>query len=188
MGPITDRQRGILSKADREFLLGKKDDLEEQSKRNTRQRIRNRIKHGIRDFHLILRHLDTGENETISEYISRGNEIYQGLVAIVAFAFRLASHADIDRNEVVKKAILSNQPFASDVRVQIDYDVDPPIHPEYLSRQIHSGELPDPQSIGTAIGYGSLDQDDIDKLQELVEEHDEWGPGILKQIPSDDSD
>lgn len=48
-----ERDRGILSKADRAFLNGEKD-LTEQGKRDARYRIRNRIENGILDFQLLL--------------------------------------------------------------------------------------------------------------------------------------
>jgi len=47
-----ERDRGILSKADRAYLRDEKD-LSEQGERDTRYRIRNRIKNGIFDFGLV---------------------------------------------------------------------------------------------------------------------------------------
>jgi hypothetical protein len=46
------RPRGILSQADREFLLGERE-LTESAERNARHRIRERVRVGLRDFELL---------------------------------------------------------------------------------------------------------------------------------------
>jgi hypothetical protein len=58
------RQRGILSEADREFLMGEKD-LTEGAERNTRQRIRDRLKTALEDFRLLWNTLPERELELV---------------------------------------------------------------------------------------------------------------------------
>lgn len=48
-----DRPRGILTKADREFLLGERTYDSEQTKQNTRARIRQRLQNAILDLKLL---------------------------------------------------------------------------------------------------------------------------------------
>lgn len=60
-----DRPRGILSKADRQYLRGKKSYSSEQSERDARYRIRERIKNSILDFTLLINHLDDRDREQI---------------------------------------------------------------------------------------------------------------------------
>lgn len=56
--------RGILSKADREYLQGKRD-LSDSAERNTRQRIRERVKAGLADFELLWTCLSDRDLELI---------------------------------------------------------------------------------------------------------------------------
>lgn len=64
----SDRDRGVLSKADREFLLGEKD-LTDQSTVNTRYRIRNRVRNGVYDFVLLELSLGNDDKRQIFEGI-----------------------------------------------------------------------------------------------------------------------
>lgn len=63
--PGDDRPRGVLSQADREFLKGKKEFASEQSRRDARYRIRQRIRHAVLDFSLILHHLEKRDRRQI---------------------------------------------------------------------------------------------------------------------------
>lgn len=73
----TGRDRGILTEADREFLLGEKDDLQPQSKREARQRIRNRLENAILDLSLLSRALEDDDREMVADPVfpdsSEGN-------------------------------------------------------------------------------------------------------------------
>ena len=59
-----NRPRGILSEADREYLQGEKD-LSEGAERNARQRIRERVTEGLRDFELLWMCLSDRDLELI---------------------------------------------------------------------------------------------------------------------------
>jgi len=54
MNTDTDRERGVLSPADRAYLLGEREMNHEQSKRNAEARIRRRIHAATLDFDLLL--------------------------------------------------------------------------------------------------------------------------------------
>lgn len=56
-----------MSPADREFLLGEKEDLTEQSKRDARYRIRNRLENAVYDVHLLSAHLEDRDREQVFE-------------------------------------------------------------------------------------------------------------------------
>lgn len=60
------RDRGILSQADRDYLLGKKD-LSDQSQRDTRYRIRNRVENAIIDFYLLNAGLEQNDQKQVFE-------------------------------------------------------------------------------------------------------------------------
>lgn len=59
-----ERPRGILSKADRQFLAGESD-LQDQSQRKRRKVIRQRVFHGILDFWLLVDYLSDKDVEQI---------------------------------------------------------------------------------------------------------------------------
>lgn len=63
--PDDDRPRGILTQADREFLKGKKELSSEQSRRDARYRIRQRLRNAFLDFSILLRNLDRRDREQI---------------------------------------------------------------------------------------------------------------------------
>lgn len=176
----TDRPRGILSKSDREFLMTLGDDLKEQSVRNARQRIRDRIRNGLEDFDFLLSRPQRRDFQTISDDVSRDSSLYNSIVSTVAFCFRLVEYANIDPSEIVTLAVRKNQPFAENVNVEIDYDVNPPIDVDSVRDRINRGELPNPVEVGVALGHGKLTTDDIEKLKERVEQSESWGPEAME--------
>lgn len=68
--PGDDRPRGVLTQADREFLRGKKEFASKQSRRDARYRIRQRIRHAILDFSVILYHLGKRDRRQIFDEYS----------------------------------------------------------------------------------------------------------------------
>jgi len=65
--PDDDRQRGILTPADRRFLRGKKELSSEQSRRDARYRIRQRLKNAFLDFSILFSNLDRRDRGQIFE-------------------------------------------------------------------------------------------------------------------------
>ncbi len=62
---MNDRERGILSKTDREYLVGESDIDRKDSERAVRRRIRERVKNALRDFDLLNQHLESRDREQI---------------------------------------------------------------------------------------------------------------------------
>jgi hypothetical protein len=81
-----DRGRGILTPSDREFLLGRKTDYTEHSKKQKRNRIRRRIRNAILDFSIIFDHLEERDRETVFDPDDDQRDEYtQGIVNMLAF-------------------------------------------------------------------------------------------------------
>lgn len=59
-----DRERGILTPSDREFLLERKTDYTEHSKKQKRNRIRRRVRNAILDFTILFEHLEDRDCES----------------------------------------------------------------------------------------------------------------------------
>ncbi len=80
-----DRERGILTPSDREFLLGRKTDYTEHSKKQKRNRIRRRIRNAILDFTIIFEHLDDRDRETVFDPEDAEREAYtRGITDMLA--------------------------------------------------------------------------------------------------------
>ena len=81
-----DRERGILTPSDREFLLGRKTDYTEHSKKQKRNRIRRRIRNAILDFTILFEYLDDRDRETVFDPEDEKRRAYtQGIVDMLAF-------------------------------------------------------------------------------------------------------
>lgn len=61
-----ERERGILSRRDREYLLGESDIRQgTQHERDVRSDIRSRIQNALLDFHLLVEHLEERDREQV---------------------------------------------------------------------------------------------------------------------------
>ncbi len=83
------RGRGILTPADRRYLLGE-EELTEGSEYNTRRRIRERLYNAILDFEIIFNHLSDEDREQVFQTEGRGSKmgeddaLHRGLVGVLA--------------------------------------------------------------------------------------------------------
>jgi hypothetical protein len=81
-----DRDRGVLTQSDREFLLGRKSDYTEQSRRQKRSRIRSRVRNAVLDFSILFEHLDERDREMVFDPDDQHREAYtRGITDILAF-------------------------------------------------------------------------------------------------------
>lgn len=90
----TDRPRGLLSRADREFLLASDEERSENYTRqgaSTRERaIKERVQNGLRDFQLLAKHLPAEQRDEIFEveWGSREHgELEQDVVDAIQFIY-----------------------------------------------------------------------------------------------------
>ncbi|WP_224270973.1 hypothetical protein [Haloprofundus salinisoli] len=81
-----DRGRGILTPSDREYLLGRKTDYTEHSKKQKRNRIRRRLRNAILDFTILFEHLEDRDRETVFNPDDDARDAYtQGITDMLAF-------------------------------------------------------------------------------------------------------
>ncbi|WP_416841364.1 hypothetical protein [Haloferax sp. DFSO52] len=81
-----DRGRGILTPSDREFLLGRKTDYTEHSKKQKRNRIRRRLRNAILDFSILFESLEDRDRETVFNPDAEDREAYtNGITDMLAF-------------------------------------------------------------------------------------------------------
>lgn len=121
----TDRDRGILTPADRAYLRGDRTYASEQSERNARARIRDRVYDAVLDFEPLVEGLSERDRELV--FGKRFGEMegaaaFDALVAAVAFLYRATEDTDLAFETVLSEAI--NVAEASEDRAAtVDFDV-----------------------------------------------------------------
>lgn len=123
-----ERPRGILTKEDRRFLRGEKD-VDEQTRRDTRYRIRERVKNSLADFSLLVDALSDEDRNTIFESLED-----QGfppvLNALVFFYSGLENvgenFEDVLATSIKRAEMLDNPERMIDVSVDIEVNEEEP--------------------------------------------------------------
>ena len=103
-----DRPRGILTKADRAYLRGETQLANDQSERNTRRRIRNRVLESTRDFEVLVEHLSERDRQLIFEKglgELDGPVAYDVLVSALAFLYLGIEDTDCTVEEILREGI-----------------------------------------------------------------------------------
>lgn len=119
------RDRGIVSPADRSYLRGESELASVQSERNTRARIRNRIYHSVRDFELLVEHLDADDRKLVFEKrfgTDEGTDAFDALVSAVSFLYRGIEDTDLEFETVLAEAINVAE-ARNDRAASVDLDV-----------------------------------------------------------------
>lgn len=140
------RGRGILSSADREFLRGEKSELTEQSKRDARYRIRNRLENGFYDIRILMSFLEKRdrkrvfenalENTTHGELFGRLFELpVKGILDVVEPVEHAIEHIEESLEHTIHRSLLDiDSEYMIDVDVSIDVDREKPDMEELLSK------------------------------------------------------
>ncbi len=82
----SDRPRGILTPSDRDFLLGRKTDYTDHSKKQKRNRIRRRVRNAVLDFSILFECLEERDRETVFDPDDQDRDAYtQGITDMLAF-------------------------------------------------------------------------------------------------------
>lgn len=130
----TDRKRGILTKNDREYLLGKKE-ISGQDERNLRYRMRQRVLQSLLDIELLALAYDDDELEKIfqdDQFPAKGV-----ITATLRLAYRMSRHRFDDvHDELARQLHLvifdentehwvdDNVPIASFAHVSVDISIE----------------------------------------------------------------
>lgn len=172
-----ERDRGILTPADRAYLRGDRSFGSVQSERNARARIRDRVYDGVRDFELLVERLDDRDRELAFESRGGGVETFDGLVATLAFVYRVADDAGLDFERVVTEAVNVAEAGA-DRAASVDLDV--------TYHALSAGELLDRLERGeslslTELGYLQRSPDVHDaELARLLDDDEQVDDGRIQ--------
>ncbi|SDF75960.1 hypothetical protein SAMN04488067_10856 [Halorubrum xinjiangense] len=138
-----DRERGILSPADREYLRGEREFSGAQAERNARARIRDRVFAATFDLELLVDALSDRDRELV--FGKRFDEIdgvaaFDALVAAVAFYYRATDDAGVRFEDVLTEAINvaeAGQDRAASVDLDVTYHG---LSADGLRRKLRTGE------------------------------------------------
>lgn len=102
-----DRDRGILTPADRAYLGGDTEFESVQSERNARARIRNRVYEAVRDFELLVERLPERDRKLVFEkrFDDAGTEGFDALVSALAFLYLAVGETGLEFETVLREAI-----------------------------------------------------------------------------------
>lgn len=100
------RPRGILSPADRAYLLGEADLKSDQSAYDARYRIRERVKHALLDFELLFDHLaDQDRSQVFTPGPETRDALTEGVVCAIAFLYLGTGAYDPPRESLFTEGI-----------------------------------------------------------------------------------
>jgi hypothetical protein len=124
-----DRPRGILTPSDRDFLLGRKTDYTEHSRKQKRNRIRRRVRNAVLDFSILYECLEDRDRKTVFDPDDEDREAYtRGITDMLAFLHLGTMGYVTPFKDMLSQGVAkSEQRLAgSDYRmVNVEFNVDP---------------------------------------------------------------
>ncbi|WP_247002427.1 hypothetical protein [Halosolutus gelatinilyticus] len=190
MNTDIDRERGMLSAADREYLLGEREFGHEQSRRNAEARIRRRVRAAILDFDLLLHTLSEKDRRQVFERATTDEAFLDGLRATVAFVYLGAEAYGIGFEDVLEPAVRGSEEYfaAADrdetVSVDVTFEVETAIESslEGVAARLDAGEPVTPRELFSVLMQGDYDVSACDRITIVgADEHDADG-GILDRL------
>jgi len=138
-----ERDRGVLTEADRAFLRGDRELSSVQAERNARARIRDRVYAALLDFEVLVEHLEDRDAELVfgkraSE--SDGTEAFDAFVSTLAFLYRGLDETDLDFETVLREGVNLAE-ADNDRAATVDYDVTfHALDADHLREKVAAGE------------------------------------------------
>jgi hypothetical protein len=102
-----ERDRGVLTPADRAYLRGDRTYGSVQAERNARARIRQRVLDALFDFEVLVEGLSDRDRDLVfgDRVGEAGTEGFDALVALVAFAYDGVGRTDLDFGTVLREGL-----------------------------------------------------------------------------------
>lgn len=178
MNTDTDRERGLLTEADREFLLGEVEMEHEQSTRNAAARIRRRIENGILDFDLAVHYLDERDRRQVFERATEDQAFLDGLVAMVSFAYIGLKEQGVDFERVLEPAVrgaetaYAVEQLSANVDVDVAFEVETDVNStlEGIEERIEAGTPVTPRELFSLVMEREADLVDRDRITLRVDD------------------
>jgi hypothetical protein len=162
-----DRDRGILTRDDRDYLTGRKN-LTDGSERNARQRIRDRTRNALYDLEYLTAELD--DRDVTQLVVDNGEPdkgIFNAAEDLIAFAFRLCQQrpdsTDHSTDELFRTLMYDGieKSLADDHQI-LDFDLDlkygdPGLAEAEILESLHKGKPLSLSQLREAVNNGYLD-------------------------------
>ncbi|NGM68102.1 hypothetical protein G6M89_03585 [Natronolimnobius sp. AArcel1] len=189
MNTDIDRERGILTPADRAYLLGEREMSHEQSKRNAEARIRRRIRHGLFDFNLFLHTLPEKDRRQVFEQAHSDDDLLEAVRAMVAFAYLGLEESGTDFETVLEPAVRSCEEYlaAEDdetVSVDMTFAVETTVESSLsgVVSRLEAGEPVTPRELFTVVMQGDHDPAGHTQITLVTTDHDESDTAFLERM------
>lgn len=193
----TDRQRGILSPADREYLLGEAEMDHEQSRRNAEARIRQRVVDSVKDFNLLVHTLEPKDRRQIFEKSIDDPAFIDGLRTMLSFVYLGLRESGVEFGHVLEPAIRRTEEvhavntLGRMVDVTVEFDVETQIQTEIealRTRLTASDPVTPAELFSFLIAEGDIPED-IDtivvQLETDSEQPDEFVSNIVEFLDAE---
>lgn len=127
--PGTDRDRGIITENDREWLAGEREYSNKGGRWKVKNRVKDRLLEATRDFEYLERMPDDDRREVFQEerdgsatyrQYDLDDEISDSVLAAVGFYLRTADDADIPPEEFLEGAFQRGLPGVAEANVAVD--------------------------------------------------------------------
>lgn len=170
-----DRDRGVLTPSDREFLLGRKTDYTDHSKKQKRNRIRRRVRNAILDFTILFESLDERDRETVFDPEDDERDAYtRGITDTLAFLHLGTMGYSTPFKQMLARGVSKGEQelAGSDYRmVNVEFNVDPVgrIDVDEVVEKLDRGE------------FEEITDEELRAFVRLLAESEDFSPGPLRE-------
>ena len=172
MNTKTTRDRGVLSPADRAYLFGEREMSHDQSKRNAEARIRERVRHAVLDFDVLLHTLSAKDRRQVFDDVATDDAFLDGLRAMVAFAYVGTKEQGFDFEEVLVPAVRSSEEayaakqHDATASVDVTFEVETTVEAtlEGIAGRLEAGAPVTPRELFSLIMQGDHDPGKHDEI------------------------
>ncbi|MCU4926356.1 hypothetical protein OB905_10220 [Halobacteria archaeon AArc-dxtr1] len=185
-----DRERGVLSPADRAYLLGEREMSHDQSARNAEARIRRRIRAAVLDFDLLLHTLPEKDRKQVFEATLTDDAVLDGLRATVAFVYLGLARYGVDFEDVLEPGVASAEEYLAattrdaTVSVDVDFDVSRTVESTLAgtTTRLREGEPITPRELFSVIMRGETAVAECDRIELLTVTDRDADPAFLERL------
>lgn len=170
---VADRDRGVLSKADREYLITDGANLKNDATRyNVRHRIHTRFHNALLDFALIVEKMDPSDIErAFSSDDTPQTEFNRALQAVIEVVYQGCASDETPCNfaEILERGVRdaivrhSDDPPAL-INVQFDVEVSRDLDTGEIREKYENGEWLTPNEIGMLLASGEISAEEAPDL------------------------
>lgn len=192
MNTEIDRERGVLSPADRAYLLGEREMSHDQSKRNAEARIRRRIRAGLLDFDLFLHTLSEKDRRQVFEESASDDGLSEAVRAMVAFTYLGLEESGRDFDAVLEPAVKSCEEYLAATRgdetvsVDVTFDVETTVESSLsgVVSRLENGDPVTPRELFTLVMQAEHDPTVHDRIVLVTGDGENRTDGFLERLAS----